>query len=131
MSPEYSALSGIRADEFKQRMSACFDKNKATKSDSDDIKKIEDFLDLKRDALKHEEFYVSDGTCGKCSRKFTFYDHVIGSVTDAGHSKSLVVHTLFGSKHFIQPPRPVRCSACNTISVDVLTYETSAYGCCS
>ena len=131
MQKDYSALSGLDDSEFRARITSCFDRGNATKSDAEDLNKIEKFLGLRNGILKDEEFYVSKENCQNCRRTFTFYDHVYGSVKDAGHSKSFVAHTLLGDKYFIQPPRPVRCSACDTVSTALLNYETPRYGCCN
>jgi hypothetical protein len=127
MSQEYGKLASLTPDEFKKRMDGCFNRAAATKSDERDIQRIENLLDLRQGVLAKEQFYVSKSTC-KCGRTLTFYDLVQSGLLE-GHSASFVVHTLLGSKYFIQPRRRVKCSACS--EVHILDYETSAYGCCN
>lgn len=123
---EYSRLASLTPAEYAKKMKS-IKKKAATKSDSDDLKRIERLLDLREGVLAEEDFYVSKADC-KCGRRLTFYDLVLTSLTDSGHSKSFVVHTLLGSKYFAQPTRQVKCSACG--EVHLLDYETDRYGCC-
>jgi hypothetical protein len=126
MTQEYSKLPSLPADEFQRRISK-FDKKAATKSDAKDIAKMERLLELRPGVLGKDEFYVSNVKC-TCGRQITFYDLVASSLME-GHSKSFVVHTLLGSKHFIQPPRKITCVECGT--VHTLDYCNDRYGCCN
>jgi hypothetical protein len=126
MNQEYSKLQSLSAEEFARRMSR-FDKRAATKSDAKDIARIERVLELRQGVLSGQEFYVSKVKC-ECGRDMTFYDLVVSSLIE-GHSKSFVVHTLLGSKHFVQPPRNVTCVECGTLHV--LDYCNNSYGCCN
>lgn len=126
MPDEYSKLPSLTADEFARKMSK-FNKATATKSDAEDIAKIERILELRQGTLTGREFYVSKAK-SRSGRDITFYDLVVSSLIE-GHSKSFVVHTLLGSKFFVQPPRAVTCVEDG--SVHVMDYCTEAYGCCN
>jgi hypothetical protein len=61
-------------------------------------------------------FKLEKGQCDFCGRTLTTYDFIFTALVDANHTKSFVLHTLVGNKLVIQRPRPMRCSACGTVS---------------
>jgi len=124
---DYSDVRDLGAGAFEEMKSAK-DKASMTKSDADDLAKIELALDLRKDLLANEEYYVGKAQC-TCGRTLTFYDFVYTSLRDADHSKSFVAHTLLGSKFVINRSRQVRCSDCNSLTV-TMDYITPQYCCC-
>jgi hypothetical protein len=122
---DYSALESLGRDEFERRMVA-FDKSSATKSDTADIAKIEDLLLVRRGTLAGQDFYVSRALTA-AGRAITFYDLIVSSLLE-GHSRSFVLHTLLGTKFFVQPRRKITLA--EDSSIHVLDYCTSGYGCC-
>lgn len=124
---DYSNVVGVSEQEFRAR-AACFvadvaDPNKFTRSDQEDIAKIERLLDAKEGVLarRGDDYYIARYQC-ECGRILTTYDFVFTGLVDAGHSKSLILHTFVGSKFVLNPPRPVRCSECGRISAVAETY---------
>jgi hypothetical protein len=117
---DYNDVVGVSPEEFKNRL-RCeveeeVDPNLFTKSDQQDIAKIERLLDVKEGALAAAgDFYIGRMQC-ECGRLLTSYDFVFTGLVDAGHSKSLILHTFLGSKFVLNKPRPIRCSACGRIS---------------
>lgn len=96
-----------------------------TKSDVEDIRKIERLLDVEVGTLDKNigpGFYIGQASCSNCARILTAYDFIFTGLVDAGHPKSFVLHTLVGSKKIIQRPRQIRCSACGTLSLTPLPY---------
>ena len=125
MTFEYSKLPSISQEEFDYKMRN-FDRSTAVKSDGKDISKIEQILELRDGILANQEFMVSKVNC-KCGRELTFYDLIASSLKE-NHNSSFIVHTLLGSKHFVQHSRKVHCSVCGT--VHPMEYSNSGYGCC-
>lgn len=126
MQTDYASLRSISFEEFSEKMKS-FDKSDATQSDAADLASIERVLDLMPGLLGGREFYLSKAVC-TCGRKLTFYDFVLSALVE-GHGKSLVAHTLIGSKYFLQPPRKIRCAACAR-TLDGEYYSCGQYGCC-
>lgn len=123
---DYNQIVSTDAEEFA-KIKASLDLADYTKSDAADICRIEAFLDLRPGVLAGHDLYIETCRCG-CGRSITFYDFVFTSVVDAEHSKSFIVHTLFGSKLIVNKPRLVRCSACND-NVGMLGYSEMNYVC--
>lgn len=128
---EYQRLQSIGQAEFQRLMAACLAQlDAATMSDEADVGRIERMLDLKDGALKGHVLHVQHEYCSGCQRQLTFFDVVHTALVDAGHSKSFLVHTLLGSKYLVDKPRPVRCSACSTVTETYMWYvDSSGYGC--
>jgi hypothetical protein len=124
----YRQVKSISLKEFKRKMSS-FDKSEATKSDAADIKRIEKALFLAPGLLANEEFYITKSV-SKCGRTLTFYD-VVFTALKSGHTTSLIIHTLLGSKRFVQPPREVACSDCGELFYYREYERPHSYGCCS
>jgi hypothetical protein len=109
-----------------------------TKSDAEDVGKIERLLDVEPGTLEGLDFKVQRADCSNCGKRLTMYDFVFTSLVDANHTKSFVLHTFVGSKNVLQDPRPVRCSACGTIAekeagpqgrLVVFAYSSRRYRC--
>jgi len=116
---EYNDVAGISEEEFREK-SVCFtediaDSYKFTRSDEDEIAKIERLLDVREGTLQGEDYFLERIQC-ECGRILTSYDFVLTGLIDAGHSKSLILHTFIGNKFVLNEPRPIRCSACGRIS---------------
>jgi hypothetical protein len=123
---DYNFVVAADEDEFRrnkvpdEELEARF-----TKSDVEDIRKIERLLDVQPGTLDDNigpGFYVGRASCSNCSRVLTAYDFVFTGLVDAGHPKSFILHTLVGSKLIIQPNRQIRCSSCGNLSKDPLPY---------
>lgn len=132
MREDYSRFNSLSQDEFTDRMKN-FSKDRATKSDKEDIRKIERILSLREGILANQEYYVAKypgggpATC-QCGKTLSFYDVVATSLIE-GHSKSFVVHTLCGNKRFVDHPKPITCTQCGTIHM--MAYTDTVYGCCN
>jgi len=119
---DYNDVVGVSAEEFRAR-SACSvmereeldDPNNFTRSDQEDIAKIERLLDVREGTLSDDDYYLGRYQC-ECGRLLTTYDFVFTGLVDAGHSKSLILHTFIGRKYLLNPRRPIRCSQCGRIS---------------
>jgi len=120
---DYRDVVGVAEEEFRASTD-CFteavnDTRRYTKSDEEDIAKIERVLDVREGTLQGVDYYVGRYEC-ECGSLLTTYDFVFTGLVDAGHSKSLILHTFLGNKFVLNPPRPIRCSQCGRLS------ETSA-----
>src|SRR5207249_2994940 len=118
---DYNDVVGVSAEEFRIR-AACaardfvHDPSIWTKSDEEDIARIERLLDVKRGTLSRNDLYLVARHQCECGRLLTTYDFVLTGLVDGGHSKSLILHTFIGSKFVLQKPRPIRCSQCGRMS---------------
>jgi hypothetical protein len=124
---DYSDVVGVSAEEFRIR-AACaapnfvLDPSIWTKSDEEDIARIERLLDVNRGTLSRDDLYLVARYQCECGRLLTTYDFVLTGLIDAGHSKSLILHTFIGSKFILQNPRPIRCSQCGRMSLRAEAY---------
>ena len=118
---DYNDVVSLSAEEFKARtLRSCAaadlaDPRRFTKADRQEIAKVERLLDVRPGTLAGENFYLGRLQC-ECGRLLTTYDFVFTGLVDAGHSKSLILHTFVGSKFVVNPPRQVRCSQCGRLS---------------
>lgn len=117
---DYNDVVGVSPDEFWERARCSVemraDPNVFTKSDEEDLAKIERLLDVREGTLTCEEYYLENIQC-ECGRLLTIYDFAFTALVDAGHSKSLILHTFLGTKYVLNNPRPVRCSNCARVHV--------------
>jgi hypothetical protein len=109
------SISQAEFDQAKPSQADLDDPTKTTKSDYDDIAKMERLLDLKDGALAGDQYYLERLECVQCGRLLTMYDFVFTGLVDAGHPKSLIVHTFLGNKLVLNDARPIRCSACGQV----------------
>ncbi len=79
-----------------------------SKSDPEDIAKMERLLDLKAGALGGDDYYLEKVQCKGCARVLTMYDFVFTGIVDANHPKSLIVHTFLGNKYILNEKRPIQ-----------------------
>ena len=131
MMMNYSQLDSLNHDEFIKETQDNPAKGKdATKSDANDLEKIENLLDLQPGILKGQDLYVGKAQC-KCGRTFTFYDVVFTALVEQWHDSSFVAHTLLGRKFLINKPRHIRCSSCGVREAKCLDnwYDMARYGC--
>jgi len=130
MKTEYENIKSLTDDEFYNQIGS-IDVSEYTKSDAEDLRKIEEILYLRKGVLSNEELYLEHAECG-CGRILTFYDFVYTAIVDAGHSKSFIVHTILGSKKIVNSPRTIRCSSCKDVDVqgEWTRYANKNYGCC-
>ena len=118
---DYNDVVGVSEKEFRAR-AACvapdfvLDRNVWTKSDEEDIAAIERLLDVTPGTLSRDDDYLVARVDCECGRLLTTYDFVFTGLVDAGHAKSLILHTFVGSKFVLQQPRPIRCSSCGRMS---------------
>ncbi len=115
----YDDVVGVSAQEFTARAACAViefdaDPNIWTKADEDDIARIERLLDVRKGTLSGSDYYLGRYQC-ECGRLLTTYDFVFTGLVDAGHSKSLILHTFIGTKFVLNKPRPIRCSQCGRI----------------
>ncbi|MBB3592701.1 DNA-directed RNA polymerase subunit RPC12/RpoP [Rhizobium sp. BK529] len=127
---DYETVNTVSPQEFSLLLST-FDPQRFSKSDEFDIQRVEMMLDLKGGALANEDMYLEKYTCSGCGKQLFFSDFVYTSITDAGHHKSFVVHTLLGSKLIRNKHRNIRCSNCRTVSTKPLNYWINNYQCCN
>jgi hypothetical protein len=115
---DYNQVRAVSQSEFERAAPSkadLEDPTKATKSDQEDIAKMERLLDLKNGSLGADDYYLERIECEQCGRVLTMYDFVFTGLVDGGHSKSLIVHTFLGNKLVLNDPRPIRCSACGRL----------------
>jgi hypothetical protein len=124
---DYNDIVGVSAEEFRTR-AACAASNFVpdpsiwTRSDEEDIARIERLLDVKKGTLSRDDLYLVARYHCECGRFVTTYDFVLTGLVDAGHSKSFILHTFIGGKFVLQKPRPIRCSQCGRMSLRAETY---------
>lgn len=138
---DYSQVRSVSREVFESARPSeadLEDPTKSTKSDAEDIAKMERLLDLRSGVLAGDRYYLQRIECDQCGRLLTMYDFVFTGLVDAGHSKSLIVHTFIGDKRVLNDSRPIRCSACGRLRAldeDDPTkhlgawYYMDAYGC--
>ncbi|WP_170404451.1 hypothetical protein [Ruegeria arenilitoris] len=126
----YLAIGTLDQKEFDDRRVDLSNSPDATKSDENDVRKMENLLDLAEGALSNKTFYISKSDCS-CGRTLTFYDFVFTSLVEQWHDPSFIAHTLVGNKRIINEPRPIRCSACGLRKGHTyIEYSNETYGCC-
>lgn len=130
MKYNYSSLTSLTEAEFNVKKNKALTGVNLNYADENELRNIENLLELSSGILSNQKLAIQDYNCKRCERKLSFYDFICTAMTDAGHDKSFIVHTLLGSKFFLNPSKPVRCSACGTLSIEPLDYETPNYGCC-
>ena len=126
---DYNNVVSVSLEEFRATSECDFtedgrvvaDPDRFTKSDEEDIAKMERLLDLMPGTLSGQDYYLERLQC-ECGRILTMYDFVFTGLVDAGHSKSLILHTFVGNKLVINPPRKVRCSECGRLSIQAGGY---------
>jgi len=125
VSLDYNDVVGISEEEFKARARCVAadlaDPTQYTKADADEIAKMERLLDVREGTLQGQDYYLQRYQC-ECGRVLTSYDFVFTGLVDAGHSKSLILHTFVGSKNVLNKPRRVRCSQCSRLSIIAAEY---------
>lgn len=105
------------------------DPEKFTKSDQEDVAKIERILDVSSGFLANYPFYLAKNDC-ECGRRLTFYDFVFTALIDGNHPKSFILHTLIGAKLVANEARSVRCSnCCRTTDRKIMYGMPSSYLC--
>lgn len=128
---DYNSVTPVSPEKFAAAMpplSELNDPSLYTASDDDDFVKMERLLDLRDGALGRDGYYLEHREC-ECGRLLTMYDFVFTALVDAGHSKSLIVHTFVGNKLVLNPPRPIRCSNCARILPDCKYAMPNSYSC--
>ena len=127
MKTEYNSVTSLSEETFREQVPAnslLKDPDKFTRSDVDDLNKIERLLDLNQGTLAGQPHYLENFQCD-CGRLLTMYDFVLTGLVDAGHSKSFILHTFVGNKFVINTPRQVRCSNCGRITTRAVNYGCS------
>ena len=133
---DYNSATSLTAAEFERQAPSVSELEAGySKSDPEDIAKMERLLDLKAGALGGDDYYLEKVQCKGCARVLTMYDFVFTGIVDANHPKSLIVHTFLGNKYILNEKRPIRCSNCATILTGVndlffpVGYAMQHYGC--
>ncbi|WP_299866351.1 hypothetical protein [uncultured Hoeflea sp.] len=147
MKMNYLSLKPVSKAEFDAEVVKLSVSEGSTLSTEEDVKKIENILDLPENFLKGEELLLSGAVCINCERTLSFYDFVFTALVENWHDSSFIVHTLIGSKHFLNSARPLRCSNCGSKKIqdkksylahlqpdkdfphDCMYYKNN-YGCC-
>lgn len=131
----YLSAKSLTKDEFQKRKVDLLRDDESILTPPEDIKRIENILDISGGLLDGKEFFVSKMDC-ECGRQISFYDFIFTALVEQWHDPSFLVHTLIGSKYFVNQPRPVRCSSCGS-SANITArggvighYDLPAYGCC-
>jgi hypothetical protein len=130
MMVDYTDVVSLSREEFMRSAPSADDlrdPSKFTESDDEDIARMERLLDVKEGALAGDNYFLQRSVC-VCGRLLTMYDFVFTGLVDAGHSKSLIVHTFSGNKYILNAPRPVRCSQSAHIN-PASSYSMQGYGC--
>ncbi|MFE3254254.1 hypothetical protein ACFXPS_05545 [Nocardia sp. NPDC059091] len=129
---DYNNVVSLSREEFERlgpSVAELRDQTKFTKSDDEDIAKMERLLDLREGVLANDEYYL-ERVISRCGRILTMYDFVFTALVDAGHSKSLIVHTFIGNKLVVNEPRLIRCSVCAEKCPSPVWYRMpQSYGC--
>lgn len=129
----YLSLTGLSKEEFAKQHVSLLKTADATKSNKEDIKKIENLLQVRPGILDGIDFYVEPQEC-VCGRLLTFSDFIYTALVEQWHDPSFIVHVLVGSKYFVNEPRQITCSECGSNNKKrgpaVTMYETTVYGCC-
>ncbi|MGA5492557.1 hypothetical protein ACPCTG_32715 [Streptomyces pseudogriseolus] len=134
-SPPWGApRRSVSSEDFKSltpSAAALADPGRFTRSDSEDIAKMERLLDLQEGVLAREvrDFHLERIVCEECGRLLTTYDFVFTALVDAGHSKGLIVQTMLGNKLVLNVSREIRCSNCSRINARG-DYTMPNYACC-
>lgn len=131
MISDYDRVVSVSPERFEEawKRGGFDDSRNFTRSDAEDVERIENLLDVRRGVLSGIEYLADDHDC-PCGRKMTFYDFVFTALVDRIHTKSFMVHTLLGEKLVINAARKVRCSNCATLSDKSLRYGMpSSYLC--
>jgi DNA-directed RNA polymerase subunit N (RpoN/RPB10) len=122
MHNDYNLVNSVTPEEFNKLKSKEADV-KYNEADVKEINKMERLLDIQPGTLAPSGPYkLEDVKCASCGRTLTMYDFIFTGLVDANHTKSFVLHTLVGNKFVVQRPRPVRCSACGTITGKAYKY---------
>lgn len=126
---DYAQVRSRSKEEFEKSLSKDLENpERFTKSDKEEIKRVERLLDVSDGLMAGRDQYVERVVC-ECGRTLTMYDFVFTGLIDAGHDKSLILHTMVGSKYVINTPRQIRCSACARVTPTAHSYACGKYSC--
>ena len=128
---DYNQVKSIEKSEFDKRRipsNVLQDDTKFSVTTAEVKERIERILDVNPGTLGEEIYYFQKGSCAN-GHDLSMYDFVFTALIDAGHSKSLVLHTLVGNKYVLNAPRRVRCSTCSDMSVQGHAYSMEKYAC--
>jgi hypothetical protein len=125
---DYNDVVGVSEAVFTDTARSCaaenlVDPEKFTKSDYEDIARMERLLDVDPGTLTRcGDYHLERMECESCGRLLTVYDFIFTGLVDAGHSKSFILHTFIGNKFIVNEARRIRCSACGLLSRATGTY---------
>jgi hypothetical protein len=129
---DYSDIDSLSREQFESlgpTDEEVEDENLFTKSDDEDIRKIERLLDLVEETLASQDFYLERVQC-VCGRTLTFSDFISSALIDTrDHTKSLIFHTIDGIKYVRNNPRPIRCSVSGHLTAFPVRYRCRRYRC--
>jgi hypothetical protein len=129
---DYNLVQSVTLEDFQRHRPAdsdLRDPSKFTSADSDEVAKIERLLDVQAGTLG-DGYYMEYRLCPTCNRLLTMYDLVFTAMVDAGHPKSLILHTFVGTKLILNVKRPIRCSQCAQVA-NPTQYACNGYSCLS
>jgi hypothetical protein len=124
MTHGYASLKSISKDDFDRTSKQLQSAGSEAKSDTHDLRNIEELLCLRPGLLSNQKLFVSRAVC-KCGASLTFFDCIQSAIKDYRHSKSLIVHALLGYKYVVQPSKPVKCRNCG--ESHLLSYRNPQY----
>ncbi len=127
MNLDYESVKSITKEEFDLKVGfAHVGKRKAS---NPELERVEDLLEVQRGILSSLDFYMDSLSCQSCGNELGIYDFVQTAIRDAGHSKSLILHTFVGKKYILNEPKRVVCSRCGEYSHKLMKYSCALYGC--
>jgi hypothetical protein len=125
---DYNDVVGVSEAVFRETARSCTvenltDPEKFTKSDDEDIARMERLLDVDPGTLTRcGDYHLERMECESCGRLLTVYDFIFTGLVDASHSKSFILHTFIGNKFIVNQARRIRCSACGLLSIRAGAY---------
>ena len=133
MNKNYLQMQSETEGEFKSASALSKIDGNVVETPPEDMRKIENILDLTRGILGDGGFYCSEQHC-ECGRQLSWYDVVFTSLVEQWHEPSFLVHCFVGRKYLLGRPGAIRCSNCgikNSVNRAQTTwYQTKNYGCC-
>ena len=134
MTVKYDLVEGVSEDEFRSEVKSVEElavDDSYRMADDEDIRAVENILDVRSGTLSGLPFYIKKAECEKCGKPTEMKDVVKTAIEDAHHSKSAILHTLLGNKYIVDRPKHIRCSNCDNVLEVAGSYATIMYGCSS
>ena len=128
---DYSKVSGVSAEDFEREAIKLEQivRHGGRNATPAEIAATERLLQVRAGVLAAGQYWFDAAKCETCSRDLGLYDFALTAMLDAGHSRSFILHTLLGTKHILNPPRPLRCSNCGHSTRFDVFYICMSYAC--